>query len=334
MRLIIQVPCWNEEQTLPATLAALPRRVAGFDEVQVLVIDDGSTDRTAAVARAHGADHVLRLNGHQGLARAFLAGLAEAVALGADVVVNTDADNQYRAADIPNLTAPILEGKADLVVGTRPIGSMTHFSLVKRCLQRLGSAVVRRLTGADVRDAASGFRAFSRAAALRLNVFTRFTYTLETLLQAAQSGLRIASVPVGVNPPTRASRLFRGNLSYVCRSSATICQVYLIYRPGRFFGVLALTFLLPGLLLGLRYLGLMAGGEGKGHVHSLIACAVLLLSGVVAAACGVLGYLLAINRRLLEELRYRDRLRGVPRAEAPEWAAKEEQVGSTFESES
>lgn len=304
MKLVIQIPCLNEAETLPTTLAALPRQVAGFDAVEILVIDDGSTDGTAAVAREHGADHVVRMNGHQGLARAFMAGLVAATDRGADVVVNTDADNQYRAEFIPALTRPILQGQADVVVGARPISSIRHFSSLKRFLQAAGSRVVRAVCRADVRDAPSGFRAMSRHAALRLNVFGDFTYTIETVIQAGLSNLRIASVPVLVNPPTRPSRLFHTNLYYVWRSLTTIACVYLVYRPAQLFGLLALALLLPGLALGARFLWLAAAGDGGGHVQSLIACAILVLSGVFMGAVGVIAHLQRINRRLLEEVRF------------------------------
>lgn len=304
MKLIIQIPCLNEAETLPATLATLPRQVDGFDEVEVLVIDDGSTDGTAAIAQAHGAHHVVRMNGNQGLARAFMAGVVAATDLGADVIVNTDADNQYRSEFIPALVRPILEGTADLVIGARPVHSIRHFSPVKRFLQAIGSRVVRVVCGADVRDAPSGFRALSRHAALRLNVFGDFTYTIETAIQAGLSNLRVISVPVQVNPPTRPSRLFRSNLSYVCRCAVTIAAVYVIYRPVHLFGALALAFFAPGLFLGGRFLYLFATGEGGGHVQSLIACAILMLSGVFMSAVGVIAHLQKINRQLLEELRF------------------------------
>jgi glycosyltransferase involved in cell wall biosynthesis len=304
MKLIIQIPCLNEAESLPATLAELPREVEGFDRVEVMVVDDGSTDDTADVARLNGADHIVRMNGNQGLARAFMAGLVAATERGADVIVNTDADNQYCAEDIAKLVKPILERKADIVIGARPIADIKHFSLAKRLLQRLGSHVVRTFSKTNVQDAPSGFRAMTREAALRLNVFSGFSYTIETIIQAGLSNLRIVNVPVRVNGPTRPSRLFKGNLSYIRRSVLTMLSVYLIYRPTHLFGSLSVGFLVPGLLLGVRYLILMAMGQGQGHVQSVIACAVLVLCGVFMGAIGVVAYLQSINRRLMEELRY------------------------------
>jgi glycosyltransferase involved in cell wall biosynthesis len=310
MKLIIQIPCLNEADTLPKTLAALPREVNGFEQVETLVVDDGSTDGTTATALAAGVDHIVRLGGHQGLACAFMAGLSAAIQHGADVIINTDADNQYNAADIPALTRPILDGSADMVIGARPIGTLRHFSIAKRSLEWLGSRVIKAITGSDIRDAPSGFRAMTREVALRLNVFSRFTYTLETIIQATLGGLRVVSVPVRVNEPTRESRLFRSNFGYACRGAATILGVYLTYRPGRILGLISLLLIVAGGLVGLRYLGLMLGGEGKGHVQSLILCAILMVSGVIVAVGAALAHLLAINRRLLEELRISARARG------------------------
>lgn len=311
MKLVIQIPCLDEEKTLPATLADLPREVPGFDRVEWMVIDDGSTDRTVEVARSLGVDHVVRMNGNQGLARAFMTGLVEAVERGADVVVNTDADNQYRADDIPLLVEPIRDGRADVVIGSRPISTIRHFSLVKRWLQRLGSWVTRALSRTRVRDAPSGFRAFSREAALRLNVFSSFTYTLETIVQAGQTNLRVVDVPVRVNPPSRPSRLIRSLDDYVRRSVFDLLATYLVYRPVRAFGLLAALFFAPALFLAGRYLVYVALGEGAGHVQSVIASGVLAICGFLTLGLGVVAHLLGVNRRLLEELRFlarRDRL--------------------------
>ena len=304
MKLVIQIPCYNEEEMLPTTLEALPRNVEGFDVVEVIIIDDGSTDKTVEVALQHGVGAVALLHGHQGLARAFMTGLAAAIDRGADIIVNTDADNQYNADDIPLLLRPIIEGNADMVIGARPIHKMSHFSPIKRLLQSLGSKVVKTVSQCDVQDAPSGFRAISRNAALKLNVFGQFTYTLETVIQAGLNNLRVVSVPIRVNPPTRPSRLFRSNLEYVSRSIRTIAAVYLIYRPVQLFTTLTCLTFIPGLTLGIRYLTLMANAEGAGHTQSLIACAILCLSAVFFATIGCMAHLLSVNRRLLEDLRY------------------------------
>jgi glycosyltransferase involved in cell wall biosynthesis len=304
MKLVIQIPCFNEAEFLPLTLAELPRQVAGFDVVEVIVIDDGSTDSTAQVARAHGVAHVIQLAGHQGLARAFMAGLLTSLAEGADVIVNTDADNQYCSADIQDLVEPIISGVADVVVGTRRISEIQHFSATKRLLQKLGSAAIRRISGTNVLDVPSGFRAFSRDAARRLNVFGRFTYTVEIIIQAGCSNLRIANVPIRVNGPTRPSRLFRGNLHYISRIAFTTVSVFLIYRPVLAFGLLATGSLVAGMLIGLRYLYYMNLGQGIGHIQSVVLCSIFLLAGLFLSAIGVVAHLVAINRRLLEEVRY------------------------------
>lgn len=304
MKLVIQIPCLNEEDTLPATLADLPRELPGIDEVEWMVIDDGSTDRTVEVARSLGVDHVVRMNGNQGLARAFMAGLVEAVERGADVIVNTDADNQYRGDDIALLVAPIRDGTADMVIGSRPISAIRHFSPLKRLLQRVGSAVTRTLSRTRIRDAPSGFRAFSRQAALRLNVFSSFTYTLETIVQAGHSNLRVVDVPVRVNAPTRPSRLIRTLDGYVRRGILDLISTYLVYRPVRAFGLLAACFLTPALFLAVRYLVYFALGEGQGHVQSVIASGVLATCGFLTLGMGIVAHLLGVNRRLLEELRF------------------------------
>lgn len=307
MKLIIQVPCFNEAEALPQALADLPRQVPGFDAVELLVIDDGSRDGTAAVARTCGADHVVALPGHQGLARAYLAGVLACLERGADVIVNTDADNQYDARGVPALVAPLLAGEADLVIGARPIAEMAHFSPAKRLFQRLGSWVVRALSGVEVADAPCGFRALTREAALRAQVFGSFSYTLETIIQAGAAGLRVVSVPVAVNGPTRPSRLSRSSASYVLRSAWALLFVYAAYRPLRLFGALGLACLLPSLALAGRYAWFMAAGEGRGHVQSVILSGVLLLAALFFFALGGLAHLLQINRRMLEELCYRAR---------------------------
>lgn len=305
MKLIIQIPCYNEANSLPDTLADLPRSVPGFDAVEWLVIDDGSDDNTSSVARSGGVDHVVRLPVNQGLARAFAAGLDACLALAADVIVNTDADNQYRASDIPRLVAPLLAGEADMVIGDREVDSLTHFSPLKKALQKIGSSVVRSLSGTDVRDAPSGFRAISRDAARRLNVFSAYTYTLETIIQAGQNGIVVKSVTVGVNGQTRPSRLVKSVFSYVKRSMVTMLRIFVIYRPLRFFMTLAALSGGAGLLLGLRFLYFLYVGEGRGHVQSVILAALLLGSGLLLSVLALLADLISVNRRLLEQINCR-----------------------------
>ena len=309
MKLIIQVPCFNEAAQLPDTLAQLPRRVAGFDEVEWLVVDDGSSDDTAAVARAHGVDHVVSYGDNRGLAFAFAAGLEACCRRGADVIANVDADNQYRADALPALCAPVREGRADIVVGCRPIARIAHFSAVKKLLQRLGSVVVRLISGADVADATSGFRAYSRRAALTLNVHSRYTYTLETLVQARQARLVVATVAVGVNPPTRPSRLMRSTGEYLRRSMLTMLRAFVIYRPLRFFMVPAVVLGLAGVALGLRFVLRFVSDGGAGNVQSLILAAILVLLAGLAVAIGLIADLLSVNRRLLEDLQASQRRR-------------------------
>lgn len=311
MKLIIQIPAWNEEAQLPSTLRDLPRQVEGFDEVEVLVIDDGSNDHTAEVAREHGA-RVVRLPVHRGLAVAFATGLQEALRLKADVIVNTDADGQYDALDIPTLVQPILLGDAQMVIGDRQVERIRHFSATKKMLQSLGSAVVRRLSHTPVRDATSGFRAFSREAALQLNVFTRFTYTLETILQAGEAGLKVVSVPIRVSDgPARPSRLFRTNLGYVLRSLESMARIVVLYNPLRIFIRLGAVPVLAGMALLLRFLYYyLSQHSPAGHVQSLILAVILVLVGVQIWVVGVVADLIAVNRRLMEEVVRHSRERG------------------------
>ena len=301
-KLIIQVPCYNEAETIGPTLDALPRELAGVDQVEWLIIDDGSTDATVKTARAHGVDHVVQLNGHQGLARGFTSGIEACLEAGADIIVNTDADNQYSADDIPRLIDPILRNEADMVIGARPIEQIAHFSPAKKFLQRLGSAVVRIASNTEVRDAPSGFRAISREAAMRLHVFSEYTYTVETIIQAGQNGMRICSVPVHTNPDLRPSRLIKSIPSYVARSVATILLIFVIYRPLRLFLPLASVLFLAGLFLGLRYLLLIMLGQGGGHVQSLILSAIFLVIGSFVFLFGIIAHLIATNRKLLENM--------------------------------
>lgn len=305
LKLIIQIPCYNEAGTLAIALAALPREVPGFDAVEWLIIDDGSKDDTVAVARANGVDHVVRHTSNQGLARGFMTGLDSCLRLGADVIVNTDADNQYNADDIPVLTKPILEHRADIVVGARPIETIEHFSPAKKLLQKLGSWVVRVASKTDIPDAPSGFRAMSRAAAQRLMVFNDYTYTLETIIQAGQKNMAITSVPIRVNGDLRPSRLVKSIPSYIKRSIVTIIRIFIIYRPFRFFGTIGAVLFGAGLLIGLRFLWKYLGGAGEGHVQSLILAALLLGMGFQTLLIAVVADLLAANRKLLEDVRFK-----------------------------
>jgi len=305
LKLIIQIPCFNEEQTLAIALAALPRELEGFDQVEWLVVDDGSRDGTVRVARAAGVHHVVRHTRNQGLARAFMTGLDACLRLGADVIVNTDADNQYCAADIPALVRPVVDGRADIAVGARPIAVIDHFSPVKKLLQRLGSWVVRAASQTSVADAPSGFRAISRQAAQKLMVFSDYTYTLETLIQAGHKNMAVVSVPVRVNEDLRPSRLVRSTLSYVRRSVVTILRILVIYRPFRFFGWIGTVLFGAGFLVGARYLWLLAGGDGRGHVQSLILAGILLGMGFQTWLIAFVADLLAANRKLMEDVRYK-----------------------------
>jgi glycosyltransferase involved in cell wall biosynthesis len=305
MKLVIQIPCHNEEATLGVTLAALPKALPGFSSVEWLVIDDGSQDETVAVAKRHGVRHIVRFTRHQGLAAAFTAGLEASLSAGADVIVNTDADNQYCADDIPALIAPILSGKADIVVGARPINSIAHFSPIKKVLQRLGSWAVRLASNADVPDAPSGFRAMSRRAAMQLNVFSEYTYTLETIIQAGQKRMAIASVPIRVNGELRPSRLVKSIPSYVRRSIVVIARIFVTYRPFAAFGALATLALVPGLLLAGRFLWLYVTGNGAGHVQSVVLSALLLGSALFLLIVGVVVDLISVNRKLLERIELR-----------------------------
>lgn len=310
IKLVIQIPCFDEEQTLPATLADLPREVPGVDVVEWLVVDDGSSDRTAEVARECGVDHVVQHSHNRGLAAAFLTGLDAALRRGADVVVNTDADNQYVGACIPDLVRPVLDDGADMVVGERPIEQIDEFSRLKKRLQRVGSWVVRKFSGTDVRDAASGFRAISRDAALRLQVYGKYSYTMETLVQARAEGLRVVGVPVRVNPQTRPSRLVRSVGQYVRRSGQTIVRSFAIYYPFRFFFLVGLVPVLAGVALLVRWLGLWAFADVyRSRVPSLVIGAVLTIVGVQVWVVAFLGDLQAAGRRLLAESRVRDRRR-------------------------
>jgi glycosyltransferase involved in cell wall biosynthesis len=307
MKLIIQIPCFNEAESLPVTLASLPRTVAGCRTVEWLVIDDGSTDDTAGIAQKLGVNHIVRHATNRGLAAAFMSGLDGAIQQGADIIVNTDADNQYDARDIESLVKPILDGTAEFVIGARPIESTQHFSWLKRRLQGLGSWVVRLASRTNVADAPSGFRALTRDVALRLNVFNSYTYTLETIIQAGRSNIKVVSVPVRTNPDLRPSRLVKSVGNYVGRSLATIVRIFATYRPMLFFWLLGSFFTLAGLTSGARFLVYVVVGEGSGHVQSVIFTAMCVTVGFLLFMLGFLADLMATNRRLLERIEWRVR---------------------------
>jgi glycosyltransferase involved in cell wall biosynthesis len=302
MKLIIQIPCFKEEETLPSTLADLPRQVDGFDTVEWLVIDDGSPDRTVEVARQHGVDHIVRLTNNKGLAYAFQAGLDACLKLGADVIVNTDGDNQYNGHDIPKLVAPVLRGDADMVVGDREVHTIEHFSPLKVSLQRLGSWVVRQASSTTVPDTTSGFRAYNREAAMQLMVVSKFTYTLETIIQAGKQFITVDHVAIRTNPKTRESRLFPSMWSYVRRNALSIFRIYTRYEPLRVFATAAAVVMLAALAVWGRYLYFYIQGDGAGHVQSLILGAVLFNAGMVLGALGILGDLLSANSTMLQRV--------------------------------
>jgi len=319
MKLVIQIPCYNEAQSLPHAIPHLPREVAGCDSVEWLVVDDGSEDDTSAVARSLGVDRIVRHSVNRGLAATFMTGLRSAIADGADIIVNTDADNQYDARDIETLVRPIIEGRAEMVIGARPIAETEHFSRLKKCLQRLGSSVVRLASNTEVADAPSGFRAFTREAAQRLNVFSSYTYTLETIIQAGHSNIRVLSVPIRTNPDLRPSRLVKSIGRYVWRSASTIVRVFATYKPLMFFWLIASFFILVGGVAGSWYLFHRFTGEGAGHIQSAVLAAASITIGLIAFLIGFVADLQAVNRRLLEGIDWRlrqleDSARGVSAA--------------------
>jgi len=306
VRLIIQIPCYNEAETLGITLRDLPREVEGFERVEWLVIDDGSTDNTVEVAKNSGVNHIVRFAKNHGLARAFMAGLEASLKLGADVIVNTDADNQYDARDIPKLVKPILEGKAEIVVGARSIETIEHFPPVKRLLQKIGSWVVRMASSTDIQDAPSGFRAMSKEAAMRLNVFSEYTYTLETIIQAGQKDMAIMSVPIRTNEDLRPSRLLKSIPSYIMRSVITIIRIFVVYKPFRFFMTIGLLMFASGFFLGLRFIYFVyIIQDGTARVQSLILASILLGIGFQTMLVAFLADLQSVSRRLMEDVQYR-----------------------------
>ena len=307
MKLIIQIPCYNEAGTLAIALSALPREVEGFDKVEWLIINDGSTDSTVKVAKECGVDHIVNFKHNQGLAKGFMAGIKESLRQGADVIVNTDADNQYEAKDIPKLTRPILEHKADYVIGSRPISMTEHFSTAKKLLQKLGSWVVRKASKTDIPDAPSGFRAMSRECAMQLNVYNNYTYTLETIIQAGQKNMAITSVPIRTNEDLRPSRLLSSIPNYIKKSIVTIIRISVVYSPFRFFMTIAAILFGFGLLLGLRFIYYYFTEDYSGHMQSVILSGVLLGMGFQTGLIAFVADLLSVNRRLIEDVQYRMR---------------------------
>ena len=304
MKLIIQIPCYNEEETLSETINDIPEKIDGIDEIEILVVNDGSTDTTTQVARELKVNYIVEFPKNLGLARAFDAGLKNCVKYGADIIVNLDADNQYCAEDIPKLIKPLLENKADIVMGARPIEKIKNFSPVKKILQKLGSYVMKKISGADILDAPSGFRAFSRYAAKRINIFDNYTYTMESIIQAQRKGLSIVSVPIRVNENdfARPSRLIKNNFQYIFRSAKTMIRFFIIYHPFRFFASLAAFFFILGFGIGLRFLYFYFLGDGAGHIQSLILCGLLITVSFQTALLAIIADLMGINRKLIEDV--------------------------------
>ena len=304
MKLIIQIPCFNEAETLKIALNALPKQIEGIDEIEYLIIDDGCTDNTVEVAKDWGVHHIVSFTRNQGLAKGFMAGLDACLRNGADIIVNTDADNQYCADDIPKLIQPILEHKADIVIGERPIDETEHFSLLKKKLQHLGSWVVRKASHTNIPDAPSGFRAFSREAAMRINVINDYTYTLETIVQAGRNKMAIVSVPIRTNPELRKSRLFHSMFGYIKKSVSTIFRALMMYKPLYCFTLVAAVPSVIGLLISIRFLFFFFGGHGNGHTQSLMLACTLLIIGFITFVIGMLADVISANRKILEDIQF------------------------------
>lgn len=317
MKLIVQIPCYNEEKTLPMTVRDIPRKIEGIDEVKILVINDGSTDNTVSVANKLGVDHILNLPYHRGLAEAFSKGLDKSLELGADIIVNTDGDNQYSGADIAKLVTTLREKKAEIVIGCRDISSIKHFSLTKKILQKAGSFVIRKFSGTNIPDATSGFRAYSRDAALRMNVFSNYTYTIETIIQAGRKGIPMAHVGISTNEKTRESRLIKNIPSYIAKSVSTILRIYLMYEPLKTFFNIGLIPIFISTLLVLRFAVAHFTRVQGGHIQSLIIAAIGFITGIIIMMIGLLGEIISANRKLNEEILYQYRkntLRGPGKA--------------------
>ena len=307
MKLIIQIPCYNEEETLHIALEALPKHIDGIDEIETLIINDGSKDNTVAEAKRCGVNYIVDFKRNKGLAHGFMAGIDACLRNGADIIVNTDADNQYCADDIEKLVKPIIEGKTDIVVGERPIDETEHFSPLKKKLQHFGSYVVRVASITDIPDAPSGFRAYSKEAAMRLNVVNEYTYTLETIVQAGRSKIAMTSVPIRTNPELRESRLFNSMFGYVKKSMVTILRAFMMYKPLKFFSIIGSVLFMIGAIIGIRFLVFFCQGLGGGHVQSLILASTLLLIGFQTIIIGMQGDIIAANRKILEDIQYRVR---------------------------
>ncbi|MDR1160587.1 MAG: glycosyltransferase family 2 protein [Syntrophomonadaceae bacterium] len=305
MKLIIQIPCYNEEKTLPLTFKELPKSIKGIDVIEYLIINDGSSDNTVQVAKELGIHHIVNFKNNKGLAKGFLAGIDACLKLGADIIVNTDADNQYCGEDIVKLVEPIVSGTADMVIGERPISQTAHFSPLKKKLQKLGSFVVRIASGTKVPDTTSGFRAYSKSAAMRINVINAYTYTLETIIQAGQNKTAISTAKIQTNPETRESRLFKSMYRYISKSALVIVRSFIMYKPLKFFCAVGMILISLGIITGIRFLIFFFGGNGSGHMQSLILASLLIMLGAEAIITGLLSDVVAANRRLLEDIQYR-----------------------------